>query len=68
MRKLNWHILLGFGLGLILSSLLWLAMSMQPPEPDRIERLARELGMVYPNEVVPFSGNVEVESDKEGGD
>lgn len=32
-----------------------LLQASQPMEPTRVERLAREMGMVYPEEVVPFT-------------
>lgn len=47
--------MLGFGLGLCLAALVMMAQEARPPSPRKIERLAREMGMVYPNEVVPFT-------------
>jgi len=52
---LNWHFLLGFGLGLLLAALLVLLQGARPIPLAELERMAREQGMVYPHEVVPFA-------------
>jgi hypothetical protein len=53
--------LFGIGIGLVIAGLL---ITFVAPEPSRhqIENLAREQGMVYPQEVLPFN------SDMKGGE
>jgi len=45
---------LGFGLGLLLAALLILLQGTKSIPEAEVERMAREQGMVYPQEVVPF--------------
>ncbi|MBS3902199.1 MAG: hypothetical protein KGZ54_09305 [Dethiobacter sp.] len=46
---------MGFALGLLLAALLILLQGTRPVPAAEVERMAREQGMVYPHEVVPFT-------------
>lgn len=46
--------MLGLGLGLCLGGLVMLTQGARRLPPTEVERLARTLGMVYPQEVIPF--------------
>lgn len=48
--------MLGLGLGLLLASLVMLVQGGRPLPPERVEQLARKMGMVYPQEVVTYDG------------
>lgn len=51
---MDWRFILGLGLGLLLASMVMFAQNVQPVSADKVERLARQMGMVYPEEVVTF--------------
>lgn len=47
--------MLGCGVGLMLAALVFMAHGSRPLPAGRVEHLAREMGMVYPQEIVPFA-------------
>ncbi|MBS4032722.1 MAG: hypothetical protein KGZ63_15075 [Clostridiales bacterium] len=51
---MDWRFILGLGLGLLLASVVMFAQNARPVSADKVERLARQMGMVYPQEVVTF--------------
>jgi hypothetical protein len=50
-KNLNWHFLLGVGFGLVLAALVMLVHGEKSISPAEVERLARQMGMVYMEEI-----------------
>jgi hypothetical protein len=56
---MDWRFVLGLGLGLLLASVVMFAQNARPVSADKVERLARQMGMVFPEEIITFSGENE---------
>lgn len=48
---LDRKVILGIGIGFIISALLMMAMPQTKISNDQVERMARDMGMVYPDDV-----------------
>lgn len=56
---MDWRFILGLGLGLLLASVVMFAQNARAVPADKVERLARQMGMVFPEEIITFSGEDE---------